>query len=64
MPRVDPTIEIQKIRGVLSNFSWNLVKQVITEQEVTLTITKDIPSLPEDSDHEADKPAFVPLSVP
>jgi len=63
MPRVDPTIEVQKIRGVLSNFSWKLVKQEITEQDITLTITKDIPSFPEDSDHEADKPTFVPLSV-
>ena len=54
MQRIDPTIEIQKISGILSNFSWKLVKQEITEQEVTLTITKPLLPLPEVSDHKAD----------
>ena len=54
MSKADPTIEIQKISGVLSNFDWKVVKQEITDQDATLTITKVLSPLPEDSKHAAD----------
>jgi len=54
MPRVDPTIRIQQISGVLSNFGWKVVKQTITEQDVTLVITKVLLPPPDDRDHGAD----------
>jgi len=54
MQRVDPTTEISTISGVLSNFGWKVVKQTITEQDVTLVITKVLLPLPEGNEHTAD----------
>jgi len=54
MPKVDPALQVQQIEGVLSNFGWKVVKQTITEQDVTLVITKVLLPLPEGSEHTAD----------
>jgi len=40
-----PTIEISTIKTLLMNFDWKLIKQEITEDLITLTITKD-PRIP------------------
>jgi hypothetical protein len=50
MQVVNPAVEIENIKSVLSNFSWKLVKQVITDQEITLTITKALLALPDEQD--------------
>lgn len=39
---VAPSIEIEKVSGILANFEWKLVKQEITEEDITLTIKKAI----------------------
>lgn len=54
MAGLDSVLEIEKIKGVLSNFSWKLVKQVITEQEITLTITKVPQHSQDDRDRKQD----------
>jgi hypothetical protein len=39
---VAPSIEIEKVSGILANFGWKVVKQEITETDVVLTIKKTI----------------------
>jgi hypothetical protein len=54
MQEVDSALKIEQIKGVLSNFSWKVVKQVITEQEITLTITKVLLPIPAERDLKID----------
>lgn len=42
MQEVNPGVEIEKIKALLSNFSWHLVTQAITEKAITLTIQKHL----------------------
>lgn len=36
------SIEVEQISGVIANFDWKLIKQEITETDITLTIKKTI----------------------
>jgi len=39
-----PSIEIERIKNLLTNFDWKIVKQEITETDIILTIKKLKPS--------------------
>jgi len=46
MDDLNSTVEISTIQTLLLNFGWKIVKQEITEDLVTLTITKDLMVIP------------------
>jgi len=50
MAGLEPTLEIERIKNLIVNFSWHVTKQKITEDEITLTITKEIQVKPSDID--------------
>ena len=50
MATVDSTLEIERIKNLIINFGWELIKQEITEDNITLKIRKPIPA----SDNESD----------
>lgn len=44
MPELEPTLEIERIKNLIINFDWLVVKQEITETSIILTISKSKPS--------------------
>jgi len=50
MAALEPTLEIERIKNLIVNFSWNVTKQKITDDEITLTITKEISLKPSELD--------------
>lgn len=40
MAGLEPTLEIERIRNLIVNFNWEVTKQKISDDEITLTITK------------------------
>jgi hypothetical protein len=58
MAGVDPTTDIRMITGVFNTFGWELLKQTITKEDMTLVIWKKLIPAPKDS-----KPKAPPKSV-
>jgi len=44
MATVDSTLEIERIKNLIINFGWELIKQETTEDNITLKIRKPIPA--------------------
>ena len=42
MPGIDPSIKIRTISDVVANFDWEVIKQTITKEDITLVIRKEI----------------------
>ena len=42
MSDINPSIEIETISGIVANFDWELIKQTITKEDITLVIRKEI----------------------
>ena len=40
----EPAIEIERIKNLLMNFDWKIIKQEITETDIILTAKKSKPS--------------------
>lgn len=40
MPRLEPTLEIERIQNLIQNFNWKVERQEITDTAITLTISK------------------------
>lgn len=54
MAGIPASTEVEQIRGVVANFDWKLIKQEITETDITLTIKKTISPAGEISSSPAD----------
>lgn len=50
MPDLNPTLEIERIRNLIVNFDWQITKQKIEADEITLTIVKEKQVQPSDID--------------
>lgn len=50
MASVDSTLEIERIKNLIINFNWEIIKQEITEDNITLKIRKSIPPPVKESD--------------
>lgn len=50
MAGLEPTLEVERIKNLIVNFNWNVIKQKITDDEITLTITKEIQVEPSNLD--------------
>lgn len=46
MTNFSPTIQIEQIQQILTNFDWKLIKQEITNTEITLIIQKVLVATP------------------
>ena len=44
MKETEVTYEVDRIRNLISNFGWKVVKQKVTKEEIELTIEKPIPA--------------------
>lgn len=40
MPGLDSTLEIERIKNLIINFNWEIIKQEITDDNITLKIRK------------------------
>ena len=54
MSDINPSIEIETISGIVANFDWELIKQTITKEDITLVIRKEISSAGKISSSPAD----------
>ncbi len=36
-----PVFEVDRIRNLITNFGWEITKQKVSDDEITLTITKE-----------------------
>jgi len=50
MAGLEPRLEVERIKNLIINFDWNVTKQKITDDEITLTITKEISVKPSEVD--------------
>jgi len=50
MAGLEPTLEIERIKNLIVNFDWSVEKQKVTDDEITLTITKEISRKPSELD--------------
>jgi len=41
MPKLIPQVELDTIKNVIENFGWKLIKQQVTQSEITAVLQKD-----------------------
>jgi hypothetical protein len=46
MSDYESTFEVERIRNLITNYGWEITKQKIQEDEITLTIVKEVSPTP------------------